>query len=106
MPYGVLLILNQEKHDRQCCYSGEAVLAQGGEGDVRHHIDIGVGLAADAGPRPRLRSVKGYYHANLAPVGSGRSVHLRRSRDGGVRRITLSGTPGSAGLWNIVSHPW
>jgi hypothetical protein len=28
LPYMVLLILNQEKHDRQCCSSGEAVLAQ------------------------------------------------------------------------------
>jgi hypothetical protein len=27
LPYGVLLILNQEKRDRQCCCSDEAVLA-------------------------------------------------------------------------------
>jgi hypothetical protein len=27
LPYGVFLILNQEKHDRQCCSSDEAVLA-------------------------------------------------------------------------------
>jgi hypothetical protein len=26
LPYRVLLILNWEKRDRQCCYSGEAVL--------------------------------------------------------------------------------
>jgi phage-related protein len=31
LPYRVLLILNWEKRDRQCCYSGEAVLTQGGE---------------------------------------------------------------------------
>jgi hypothetical protein len=34
LPYGVLLILNWEKHDRQCCCTGEAVLAQRGAGDV------------------------------------------------------------------------
>jgi hypothetical protein len=34
LPYGVLLIPNQEKRDRQCCYRSEAVLTQGGEGDV------------------------------------------------------------------------
>jgi hypothetical protein len=28
LPYGVLLIPNREKHDRQCCRSGEVVLAQ------------------------------------------------------------------------------
>jgi hypothetical protein len=59
LPYGVLLIMNWEKCDRQCCYSGEAVLTQGGEGDVRHHLDAGVGHAADDGPRPRLHAVKG-----------------------------------------------
>jgi hypothetical protein len=36
LPYGVLLILNWEKRDRQCCSSGKAVLAQGGESDVCH----------------------------------------------------------------------
>jgi hypothetical protein len=39
LPYGVLLILNREKRDRQCCSSGEAVLAQGGESDVRHQLN-------------------------------------------------------------------
>jgi hypothetical protein len=29
LPYGVLLILNRKKRDRQCCSSGEVVLAQG-----------------------------------------------------------------------------
>jgi hypothetical protein len=50
LPHGVLLIPNREKHDRQCCSSGEAVLSQGGESDVRHHLDAGVGLAADDRP--------------------------------------------------------
>jgi hypothetical protein len=35
LPYGVLLILNREKHNKQCCSSGEVVLTQGGESDVR-----------------------------------------------------------------------
>jgi hypothetical protein len=68
LPYGVLLILNQEKHDRQCCSSGEAVLTQGGESDVRHHLNVGVGLIADDGPQPRLCGVEGYRHADLTPV--------------------------------------
>jgi hypothetical protein len=34
LSYGVLLILNREKRNRQCCRSGEAVLVQGGESDV------------------------------------------------------------------------
>jgi hypothetical protein len=50
LPYRVLLILHWEKRDRQCYCSGEAVLAQGGEGDVHHHFETGVGLAADDGP--------------------------------------------------------
>jgi hypothetical protein len=40
LPYGVLLIPNQEKRDRQCCYSGKAVLAHGGESDMRHHLNV------------------------------------------------------------------
>jgi hypothetical protein len=51
-PYGVLLIPNRKKRDSQCCSSGEAVLAQGGESDVRHHLNAGVGLATNDGPRP------------------------------------------------------
>jgi hypothetical protein len=54
LPYGVLLIPNRKKHDRQCCCSGEAVLAQGGEGVVRHHLNAGVELTADDGPRSQL----------------------------------------------------
>jgi hypothetical protein len=50
LPYGVLLILNREKCDRQCGSSGEAVLAQGGDNDVHHHLNASVGLAADDGP--------------------------------------------------------
>jgi hypothetical protein len=50
LPSGVLLILKQEKRDRQCCYSGEAILTPGGEGNVRHHLNAGVGLVADDGP--------------------------------------------------------
>jgi hypothetical protein len=50
LPYRVLLILNRKKCDRQCCSSGEVVLAQGGESDVRHQLNAGVGLAADDGP--------------------------------------------------------
>jgi hypothetical protein len=46
----------------------EAFLAQGGESDVRHHLNAGVGLTADDGPRPWLRRVEGHRHANLAPV--------------------------------------
>jgi hypothetical protein len=50
LPHGVLLILNQKKRDRQCCSSGEVVLAQGGESDVRHQLNANVELAADDGP--------------------------------------------------------
>jgi hypothetical protein len=50
LPYGVLLILNQKKHDRQCSSSSEAVLAQGGESDVRYQFNADVGLAVDDGP--------------------------------------------------------
>jgi hypothetical protein len=52
LPHGVPLILNQEKCDRQCCSSNEAVLAQGGESDVCHHLNADVGFAADDGPQP------------------------------------------------------
>jgi hypothetical protein len=82
LPYGVLLILNQEKHDRQCCSSGEAVLAQGGESNVCHHLNAGVRLAADDGPRPRLCGVKGYHHTDLAPIqamGHGQSATVDQS---------------------------
>jgi hypothetical protein len=82
LPYGVLLIPNWEKRDRQCYSSGEAGLAQGGESDVRHQLNIGVGLAADDGPRPRLLGVEGYHHANLAlvhAVGRRQSATVDRS---------------------------
>jgi hypothetical protein len=68
LPYGVLLILDQKKRDRQCGGSGETVLSQRGEGDVRHHLNAGVRLTADDGSRPRPRRLEGYRHTNLAPV--------------------------------------
>jgi hypothetical protein len=68
LPYGVLLILNHEKCDRQCCCSREVALIEGGEGDVCHHLDGGVRLAVDDGPRARLRGVKGYRHTDLAHI--------------------------------------
>jgi hypothetical protein len=49
LPYGVLLILNREKHDRQCCSSSDVVHAQGGESDVSHQLNVGVELTADDG---------------------------------------------------------
>jgi hypothetical protein len=82
LPYEVLLIPNREKRDRQCGSSGEAVLAQGGESDVRHHLNTGVGLTADDGPRPWLCMVEGYHHANLTHVqvvDPGRSAMVDRS---------------------------
>jgi hypothetical protein len=56
LPYGVLLIPNWEKHDRQCYSSSEVVLARGGESEVSHHVNAGVGLATDEGPQPWLKS--------------------------------------------------
>jgi hypothetical protein len=44
---------------------------------VCHHLNAGVGLAIDDGPRPRLCGVRGYHHANLGPlraVGHGQSA--------------------------------
>jgi hypothetical protein len=82
LPYGVLLILNQEKCDRQCCSSGEAVLAQGGESHVRHQLNAGVGLTINDGPESWLRGVKGYCHADLALVhamGRGQLATVDRS---------------------------
>jgi hypothetical protein len=82
LPYGVLLILNQEKCDRQCCSSGEAVLAQGGESHVRHQLNAGVGLTINDGPESWLRGVEGYCHADLALVhamGRGQLATVDRS---------------------------
>jgi hypothetical protein len=50
LPYRVLLVLNREKRDRQCCYCGEVVLAQRGEGNVCHHLNAGVELTTDDRP--------------------------------------------------------
>jgi hypothetical protein len=82
LPYGVLLILNRVKRDRQCCSSGEAVLAQGGESDVHHQLNVGVGLTAGDGPRPWLHGVEGYHHADLTlvhAVGRRQSATVDRS---------------------------
>jgi hypothetical protein len=68
LPYGVLLLPNQEKRDGQCGSSVEAVLAPGVKSKVRHHLNTTVRLAADDGPQPWLRKVKGYRHTNLTPV--------------------------------------
>jgi hypothetical protein len=35
---------------------------------VCHHLDGGVGLAADDRPRPRFYGVKGYHHADFTHV--------------------------------------
>jgi hypothetical protein len=80
--YGVILIMNQEKRDRQCGSSGKAVLAQGGENDVCHHLNASVRLTDDDKPRPRLCWVEGYHHTDLAPiqaVGHGQSATVDRS---------------------------
>jgi hypothetical protein len=77
LPYGVLLILNWKKCDRQCCGSREVVLAQGGESDVCHQLNTGVELAADDGARPWFRGAEGYHHADLSlvqAVGRGQSA--------------------------------
>jgi hypothetical protein len=82
LPYGVLLILNREKRDRQCCSSGEAVLSQGGESHVRHQLNTGVGLTTNDAPRPRLCGVEVHRHADLAlvhAVGRGQSAMVDRS---------------------------
>jgi hypothetical protein len=76
LPYGVLLILNQEKHDRRCCGSDEVVLSHGGESNVRHHLNADVGLTAEGGPQPRLRGVEGYHHTDFAPVQAMGHGHL------------------------------
>jgi hypothetical protein len=82
LPYGVLLILNQKKRDRQCCSSGEVVLAQGGESDMRHQLNASVGLTTNDRPQPQLRGVKGYHHTDLTlvhAVGCGQSATADRS---------------------------
>jgi hypothetical protein len=82
LPYGVLQILNQVKHYWQCGSSGEVVLAQGGESDVRLQLNASVGLTTDDGPRLRLRGVEGYRHTDLTLVhamGYGQSATVDRS---------------------------
>jgi hypothetical protein len=82
LPYGVLLIPNWEKRNRQCCSSSEEVLTQGGESQVRYQLNAVVELAADDGPQPQLRGVKGYRHADRTLVhgmGRGQSATVDRS---------------------------
>jgi hypothetical protein len=82
LPHRILLILNREKRDRQCCSSGEVVLGQRGESPVCHQLNAGVGLAAANGPRPWLHGVEGYHHTHLAlvhAVGRGQSAMVDRS---------------------------
>jgi hypothetical protein len=72
LPYGVLLISNQEKRDRQCGSCGEVVLALGGESNMCHHLNAGAWL----------HRVKGYCHTNLTPiqvVDPGQSATVDRS---------------------------
>jgi hypothetical protein len=76
LPYGVLLIPDRKKRDRQCGGSGEVVLTQRGEGNVHHHLNAGIRLVVDDGPRPWPHTVKGYHHADLALV---QVVDLRQS---------------------------
>jgi hypothetical protein len=48
---------------------------------VRHQLNAGVGLVADDGPRPWLRGVERYCHADLAlvhTVGHGQSAMVDR----------------------------
>jgi hypothetical protein len=81
LPYEVFLIPNWEKRDRQCYCSGEVALTQGGVSDVCHHLDGGVELAVDDGPRPWLNGVKGYHHTDLAHVqamDNGQSIAVDR----------------------------
>jgi hypothetical protein len=79
---GVLLIPNQEKRDRQCYCNDEVALGQGGEGDVRHPLNAGVGLTIYDGPQPRLRGVERYHYTDLKPVPAvshGQSTMVDRS---------------------------
>jgi hypothetical protein len=49
-------------------------------------------------------SAMGVQHRGSSIVDSCRPKRPHRSQDGGLRRISLLGTPGSASLWNTVSH--
>jgi hypothetical protein len=68
LPYGVLLILDRKERNRQCGGSGEAVLTQRGEGDVRHHLNAVSGSLSMTEPDHGLAGSKGYHHANLTLV--------------------------------------
>jgi hypothetical protein len=68
LPHGIFLILNWEKHDGHRGGSGEAALTHGGECDMCHLLNGGVGLAADNSSHPWLRRIEGYHHEGLAYV--------------------------------------
>jgi hypothetical protein len=68
LSHGVLLIANQEKHDRHHGGSGEASLTQGGECDMCHLLDGSVGLAVDDGSHPWRRRVEGYCHTDFTHI--------------------------------------
>jgi hypothetical protein len=112
LSYRILLILDWEKCDRKCGGSGEAVLTQRGESDVRHHLNAGVELAADDRPRPQLHRVEGYCHTDLALVhamGRQQSATVDRSIPVVAKtnecRIALSGTMCNASPRNTASRP-
>jgi hypothetical protein len=58
LSYGVLLIPNREKSDRQCCCSGK----------VCHHLNGGVELATDDESLPWVHGDEGYCHADFAHI--------------------------------------
>jgi hypothetical protein len=68
LPYGVLLVTNQQEHDRHLYSSGETALMQGGGGDECHLHDGAIKLTANDGPHPRLYRVGGYHQADLTHV--------------------------------------
>jgi hypothetical protein len=41
---------------------------QGGESDMSHHLNGGVGLGANDGTWQRLHGVEGYHHAHLTHI--------------------------------------
>jgi hypothetical protein len=60
--------MDQEERDRHLEGGREAVLTQGGEGDMRHILDGMVWVAADDGSHPQGHGVEGYLHPNLTHV--------------------------------------
>jgi hypothetical protein len=68
LPYGVLLIMNQEEHDRHLCGSDEAALTLGSEGNECRLLDGVVELAVDDSPHPWLHRVEGYCQDDLTHI--------------------------------------